>query len=153
MTTTRQLHRSLPAHLIFWGAYLLYRSLVQGVWQEDGFPLTVMLLDLPLKIAVAYALVIGVAKPLLDGDWLRAIAAFAATALIGILLRQALWHALILPRYFPDIEGHPGFFDLADLAMNSASLFPVALVLVFLWIILELTVAPRQSSLNRRATP
>lgn len=146
MTATQHaakpLHRRPSAHVGFWLIYVIYRGVVDGAWPLDIENWQVVLLDLPLKVALAYALIGIVAKPLRTRQWRGALVAVVIAGVVAIILRQVLWHGLILPTYQPRLTDHPGFFDVPDLLGNSAFLFPVALVLMFLWVISELSASP-----------
>lgn len=115
-------------HVLFWGAYVLYRSVVRGVWPSNWDQLAVVFLDLPIKMAMVY-FTIGVIVPaLLTRRFAFAVSIGLAASIIAILARQALWHGLILPLYFPEFSNHADFFDITDMSGNAAMLFPVVIV-------------------------
>lgn len=133
MSTARTLHADRALfpwgyHLLFWCAYVLYRSVIRGVWPSDWDQLAVVFLDLPIKMAMVY-FTIGVIVPaLLTRRIAFAVSVGLAASILAILARQGLWHGLILPMYFPELSNHAGFFDITDLSGNAAMLFPVVIV-------------------------
>ncbi len=130
----RPLHLRWQVHVLFWLAYMGYRSLLAGVLQGNLVHLQVIVLDLPLKLAVSYLAILVLLPQFRARRWawlcITAVLSLSAVA----LLRQALWHGLIFPHYFPTVVHEPGFFDLPDLASNLSSIAPVATVLLLIWL-------------------
>lgn len=128
------MHLRWQAHVLFWLAYVGYRSVLGGVFEGNLVQLQVIFLDLPLKMAVGYLAILVLLPQFRTRRWAR-LCVTAAVALSAVaLLRQALWHGLIFPYYFPTVVHEPGFFDLPDLAGNLSSIAPVATVLLLIWL-------------------
>ena len=147
----KPLHARWSVHLLFWCAYVVYRSVVHGYWQAPGDQMIIIGLDLPLKVGLTYWMIVYVAPNVMAASWWRAALWVLTGTIAAVLLRQGLWHGLILPKFFPEATNHPGYFDLADLLGNAPSLLPVAISLLLFWLVSELQL--RQRNLDVEDAP